>query len=89
MLESQPFGFEVVEVLVGEGIGLEGEVLVGAEVVDPEVFGPRGFAGGFEKEQISNLFNVIAVAAPRVLEDVGVVPDFGDDGGRVVVGHEG
>ena len=43
-------------------------------VVDPEILGPRGFAGGFEKEQISNLFNAIAVADPRVLEDVGASP---------------
>lgn len=31
--------------------------------------------------------DVVAVTDARVLEDVGVVPNFGDDGGGVV-GHE-
>jgi hypothetical protein len=40
-----------------------------------------------QKEQVGDLLNVVAVTDPRVLEDVGVVPDFGNDGGGVV-GHE-
>ena len=36
--------------------------------------------GELEEEQVGDLFDVIAVTDPRVLEDVGVVPDFGDDG---------
>ena len=43
--------------------------------------------GQLEKEQIRDLLDVVAVTDPRVLEDVGVVPDFGDDGGGVVVEH--
>ena len=44
--------------------------------------------GELEEEQVGDLLDVVAVTDPRVLEDVGVVPDFGDYGGRVVVGHE-
>ena len=54
-------GFEVVEVLVGEGIGLEGEVLVGAEVVDPEVFGPGLFAGFLALEEEDVGFDALGV----------------------------
>ena len=43
--------------------------------------------GELEKKQVGDLLDVVAVTDPRVLEDVGVVPDFGDDGGGVVVGH--
>src|SRR4051812_40289592 len=35
---------ELVEVFTLERIGLEREVLVGAEVIDPELLGPGGFA---------------------------------------------
>lgn len=34
-----------------------------------------------EEKQVGDLLDVVAVTDPRVLEDVGVVPDFGDDGG--------
>ena len=44
--------------------------------------------GELEEEQVGDLLDVVAVTDARVLEDVGVVPDFGDDGGGVVVGHE-
>ena len=38
-------GFKVVEVFVGQRVSLKGEVLVGAEVVDPEICRPGCFAG--------------------------------------------
>ena len=43
--------------------------------------------GELEEEQVGDLLDVVAVTNPRVLEDVGVVPDFGGDGGGVVVAH--
>ena len=43
--------------------------------------------GELEEEQVGDLLDVVAVTDPRVLEHMGVVPDFGDDGGGV--GHIG
>ncbi len=43
--------------------------------------------GKLEEKQVGDLLHVVAVTDPRVLEDVGVIPDFGDDGGGVVVAH--
>ena len=40
--------------------------------------------GELEEEQVGDLFDVVPVSDPRVLEDVGVVPDFGDDGGGIL-----
>lgn len=36
--------------------------------------------GELEEDQVGDLLDVVAVTAPRVLEDVGVVPDFGNGG---------
>jgi hypothetical protein len=44
-------GDEGVEVGALEGVGFEGEVFVGAEVVDPEGFGPGVRIGGFAVEE--------------------------------------
>ncbi len=35
-----------------------------------------------QKKQVGDLLDVVAVTDPRVLQHVGVVPDFGDDGGE-------
>jgi hypothetical protein len=35
--------------------------------------------GELEEEQVGDLFDVVAVTDSRVFEDVGVIPDFGDD----------
>ena len=51
--------------------------LEGVEVVEP-----------LQEEQVGDLLDVVAVTNPRVLENVGVVPDFGDDGGGVGHGQE-
>lgn len=37
--------------------------------------------GQLEKEEVGDLLHVVAITDSRVFEDVGVVPDFGDDGG--------
>lgn len=60
------------------------EVKFGFEVVD---VGGAGFAIGDdlalsdepEKKRAGDLLDVVAVTDPRVLEEVGVVPDFGDN----------
>ena len=44
-------GDEVVEMGAGERVGAQGEVLVGAEVVDPQAFGPVIGTGGFLVEE--------------------------------------
>lgn len=44
-------GDEVVEVGALQRIGFQGEVLVGAEVVDPKRLGPGSFAGGLAVEE--------------------------------------
>ncbi len=44
-------GDEVVEVGALEGVFLEREVLVGAQVVDPELAGPRFLLCGFAIEE--------------------------------------
>ena len=44
------------------------------------------FVGELEEEQVGDPLDVVAVTGARVLEDVGVVPDFLDDGGGVA--HE-
>ena len=36
--------------------------------------------GELQKEKVGDLLDIIAVTDPRVLEDVGVVPDFGNNG---------
>jgi hypothetical protein len=38
-------GYEVIQVLAAQRIRLQGEVFIGAEVVDPKLFGPWLFAG--------------------------------------------
>jgi hypothetical protein len=42
---------KVVQVGAGEGVGLQREVLVGAEIVDPKRAGPRRFAGWLAVEK--------------------------------------
>jgi hypothetical protein len=42
---------EVVEVFALERIFLEGEVFVGAQVVNPKLLCPRFFSGGFTVEE--------------------------------------
>ena len=54
-------GDEVVQVSTAEGIGLQSEVLVGAQVVDPERFGPGCFAGGFAVEEDDVRFDALGV----------------------------
>jgi hypothetical protein len=44
-------GDEIIEVAAFEGVFLEGEVQVGAQVVDPELLRPRLFLGGFAVEE--------------------------------------
>jgi len=44
-------GDEIVEVGTFQGIGLQREVLIGPEVIDPECFRPRSLAGGFAVEE--------------------------------------
>jgi len=39
---------------------------------------------GRSQQEAGDLLAVVAITDPRILEDVGVVPDFGDDGGGVV-----
>ena len=66
--------FEVVAALAaqhGPGKG------VGDGVVEAQL---GHLVGQLEEEQIRDLLDVVAVTDARVLEDVGVVPDFGDDG---------
>ena len=62
-----------------------GPRVVGRDGVVEAKFGH--LVGELQKEQVGDLLDVVAVTDPRVLEDVGVVPDFGDDGGGVV-GHD-
>lgn len=50
----------------------------------PEGLGLSPETEGRNQQQVSDLLDVVAVTDPRVFEDVGVVPDFGDDGGGVV-----
>jgi hypothetical protein len=38
-------GYEIIQVLAAQRVGLQREVLVGAEVVDPQLLGPGLFAG--------------------------------------------
>jgi len=66
-------GYEVFEVFGGEGVGFEGEVLVGSQVVDPEVFGPGLFAGGFALEEEDVGFDALGV------EDAGGEAEEGVD----------
>ena len=43
---------ELLEVALGERVLLEGEVLVGLEVVDPQLPGPRVLGGGLPVEEL-------------------------------------
>lgn len=76
--------------------GFEGVAVVSFEIVTALAaqFGPSEvvrdgvveaqlghLVGELEEEQVGDLFDVVAVTYPRVLENVGVVPDFGNDGG--------
>ncbi len=54
-------GHELSQVVAAERVGLEGEILVGAQVVDPQVFGPGGFAGGFALEEQHVGFDALGV----------------------------
>jgi len=42
---------EVVEIVAGEALLLQGEVHVRAEVIEPHLFGPRLLAGGLAVEE--------------------------------------
>ena len=44
-------GDEVIQVPAPEGVGLQGEVLIRSEVVDPEGLGPRRFGRGAPIEE--------------------------------------
>ncbi|RYG96270.1 MAG: hypothetical protein EON58_12455 [Alphaproteobacteria bacterium] len=79
------------EVLEGVAVvDLEIDAPLAAQLVPGKFFRDRvveaqlgHLVGEFEKEQVGNLLDVVAVTDSRVLEDVGVVPDFGDDSGGV------
>jgi len=43
---------ELVQMLALERIGLEREVLIGAQVVNPQLSGPRYFAGGLALDRV-------------------------------------
>jgi len=43
--------YKIIQVGAGEGVGLQGEVLVGAEIVDPERAGPRRFGSRLAVEE--------------------------------------
>ena len=64
---------EVVQVGAGEGVGLQREVLVGAEVVDPERLGPWRFAGRLAVEEEDVGLDALGV------EDAGGQPQQGMD----------
>src|SRR5512132_1825635 len=77
-------GYELVEIFALEGIGLEGEVLVGAQVVYPELFSPRGFTRGLlvEKEHVGFHALRIEKASRQTQERVHIilVQEFAPDG---------
>src|SRR5712692_2927946 len=58
-------GHEIVEVGACEGIGAQGEVLVGAQVVDPQAFGPVRGAGGFLIEEEYVGFDALGIEDAR------------------------
>jgi hypothetical protein len=75
---------EVVEVGPCEGVGFEGEVEVGAEVVDPEGPGSGGGAGGFAVEEEDVGLDAVGVedAGGETEQgvDVALVEEFAADG---------
>jgi len=66
---SRVFGFveryELVEVGSLERVGFEGEVLVGAEVVDPQLLGPRFFLSWFVLQEQHVGFDALSVEDAR------------------------
>jgi len=52
---------EVLEILVFERIGLEREMLIGSEVIDPQLLRPRILAGGFAVEKQNVGFDSLRV----------------------------
>jgi hypothetical protein len=51
---------EIIQIRVLERVGLEGKVLVRAQVVDPELFGPSRLAGGLLLEEEDIRLNTCA-----------------------------
>ena len=81
---------EIIQVGPLERVCLEREVLVGAEVVNPQRLGPGWLCllvGHLEKEQVGQLLDVIPVGESIVTQDVAVVPELLDDLLRMV-GHK-
>lgn len=50
----------------------------------PEGLGVSPETEGRSQQQVGDLLDVVTVTDPRVFEDVGVVPDFGDNRGGFV-----
>ena len=55
---------ELVEVFALQGIGLECEVFVGSEIVDPELLGPWRFACRFLVEEKNVRFHALGIEQP-------------------------
>src|SRR6266571_1312639 len=58
-------GDEIVEVPARQRVGTQGEVLVGAQVVDPQALGPVARAGGFSIEEEHVCFDALRVEDAR------------------------
>jgi hypothetical protein len=56
---------ELVQVLTLQWIGLQGEVLVGSKIVDPELFSPRGLAGRLLVEEKDICFDALCIEQTR------------------------